>query len=361
MSEYELTLSAEDKELSAALDGLAKTGLMCRDMEASFSKTILSARCMAKFKAALTDDVMDPIMSLQGSPIGFRTDKDKEGGYPLTVVREVIIAAAMMGLMPVGNMFNIIAGRLYVTKEGFMFLLSGIEGLVYDVEFGLPKQSQGGSVVHAHVVWSIKGGEKKSMDWDIPIRVNAGQGADAVLGKAMRKACAKLYNKITNSTLSDADVTEDEGAMKDVTPRWSGDVARERRAGAAAGSGLSAAVPPARPSRVVDAEVMPEELPAMDGRALRAHSHAEVDGLPEADGYPPDLEEQQAAALDWMLRVLRDSGKSWQDVYNVMKANGWSRPADGAPRSEMGAFSLWLFRDSDARKSLEMYGFILGK
>lgn len=355
MSEYELTLSAEDKELSAALDGLAKTGLMCRDMEASFSKTILSARCMAKFKAALTDDVMDPIMSLQGSPIGFRTDKDKEGGYPLTVVREVIIAAAMMGLMPVGNMFNIIAGRLYVTKEGFMFLLSGIEGLVYDVEFGLPKQSQGGSVVHAHVVWSIKDGEKKSMDWDIPIRVNAGQGADAVLGKAMRKACAKLYNKITNSTLSDADVTEDEGAMKDVTPRWSGDVARERRAGAAAGSGLSAAVPPARPSRVVDAEVMPD---AESGEEA-AHDYA-------ADA---DEEQQEQAAFAWLNAAVHASGATWTRVYKVMDelreqhpdSGAPKHPDVGAPKQDLAKFALLVFRSKEAREALVQSGFVFEK
>lgn len=352
-----LALSEQESQLAVMLDGLAATGLQCRDMGNTFKKALLSARCMEEFRKALTPAVMKPIMALQGSPIGFRTDKDKQGGYPEEVVKVALISAAMMGLMPVGNQFNIISDRAYVTKEGVQFLLSGISGLLYDVDLDVPRMSNGNALVHARVVWSINGGEKLSFEKDYPVRVNAGQGADAVLGKAMRKACVGLYNKITKANLADGDAS-DEVPMKDVTPRWSGDAARERAA-QMAGSGLSAAVPPAAQRRQEPRqEVYPPSRPAA-GRVVDVEPR-----LPEEDGIPgiaPDEEEQQAAALDWMLRVLRDSGKSWQDVYRVMKANGWRRPEDGAPKSEMGAFSLWLFRDRDARKALEMHGFILGK
>lgn len=245
-NQYALELTENELSLAKVLDGLASTGLACRDMENSFKKTLLSARCIQALREALTPQVMADFMSLQGSPLGFRTDKDKQGGYPMEVVREAVIAAAMIGLLPVGNQFNIISDRPYWTKEGFLYLLDNVPGLVYDVEFGVPKQGQSGALVHATVVWSVKGGEQKRMEWEIPVRVNAGQGADAVLGKAMRKALCKLYNKVTHSPLSDADVEDAAPPMKDVTPRWSGDVARERVAQSAAKkSGMAGAVPPA--------------------------------------------------------------------------------------------------------------------
>lgn len=347
-----LALTQEEMQMAAALDALSATGLACRDMKNNFTKVVLSARCVQEFKRALTPAVMQPIMALQGSPLGFRTDKDKEGGYPEAVVKEVIIAAAMLGLMPVGNQFNIIGARFYITKEGFMFLLGNIAGLRYDVDLAVPKQSNGGAVVHAHIVWSLHGGEEQCMDAEIPVRVNNGMGADAVLGKAMRKACCRLYNKLTNSTLSDGDVTED-APMKDVTPRWSGEVVRERMAAAApAKVGMAAAVPPAPAVAavpVVDAEAVPSPLPA----AVR---------LPDEDGIPgvaPDEEEQQAAALEWMRSTMADSGKSWRDVYRAMEERGWQHPVYGAPKEEMGAFSLWVFRDRAAREQLQQHGFVL--
>lgn len=44
---------------------------------------------------------------------------------------------------------------------------------------------------------------------DIPVRVNAGMGADAILGKATRKASAWLYNELTHAGIADGDAEGD--------------------------------------------------------------------------------------------------------------------------------------------------------
>lgn len=342
-----LALNEQETQLATTLDRLSASGIACRDMKHNFSKVMLSARCMQELREALTPQMMKPIMALQGSPLGFRTDKDKMGGYGENIVKEAVIAAAMLGLMPIGNQFNIIADRPYWTKEGFMYLLSQINGLVYDVDFGLPKASNGGSVVHTKVVWSINGGEQKCMEWDIPIRVNAGQGADAVLGKAMRKACAKLYNKVTNSTLSDADVTEDE--PRNVTPmRWSGDKVQN------AAAPMRASVPSMKPSvpadvpndKVVDAEVVDDTQQATDAAPVYA------------DG---DEEQQEQAAFIWLNGSVKSSGATWTKVYKVMDALGFNHPGVGAAKPELAKFSLWVFRTPEAREALEQSGFVFEK
>jgi hypothetical protein len=55
------------------------------------------------------------------------------------VVRNCIIDGAANGLLPTGNQFNIIAGNMYPTKEGYTALLSKLKAspmkLVYSFEF----------------------------------------------------------------------------------------------------------------------------------------------------------------------------------------------------------------------------------
>jgi hypothetical protein len=53
---------------------------------------------------------------------------------------------------------------------------------------------------------------------EIPIRVNAMMGADAIMGKAERKILAAAHAQITGTTLGDADATESEVEIRDVTP-----------------------------------------------------------------------------------------------------------------------------------------------
>ena len=172
-------------------------------------KALIVARSVKQFKSLLSDAVMSDIMELQNSPLGFRTDKSKDGGYPLPTVRDCVVQAFMRGLRVTGNEINIIAGNLYVTKEGFERLLSELAGLVnLKIQVGVPQTSDSGALVPARAEWML-GGVKDSMTWEkettadyrIPIRVNSSMGIDAILGKAKSKVLRTIYARVTGSKL----------------------------------------------------------------------------------------------------------------------------------------------------------------
>lgn len=217
----EITLTSSEAKLAETLDSLTESGLACANMANNFTKTFTVARCVSQLKQALTTEVMQPIMELQGSPLGFRTDRDSKGGYDMQTVKEVLIDATMQGLMPCGNQFNIIGGRMYITKEGFTYKLGQLSDLSYTINMGVPISKNGGAIVHTEILWSrdVTGMSKPCRKvLDIPVRVNNGMGVDAVLGKADRKAKCWLYNNITGQTLSDGEVEYESSPMRNVTP-----------------------------------------------------------------------------------------------------------------------------------------------
>lgn len=182
-------------------------------------KALIVARSVKQFKSLLSDAVMNDIMELQNNVLGFRTDKTSVG-YPMGVVRDCVVQAFMRGLRVTGNEINIIAGNLYVTKEGFERLVSEMPGLSnLKIQIGVPQTAENGALVPARAEW-VYFGVSDSMVWEkeatadyrIPIRVNSAMGVDAILGKAKSKVLRNIYSRITGSKLlaeSDADEVED--------------------------------------------------------------------------------------------------------------------------------------------------------
>lgn len=209
-----------------ALDEIARDGSMIAVSDGNpFACAIRRANAIAKLRSALTDDVMAGVMSLQGSALGFRTDKDKSGGYPLPVVREALIEAVLRGLNPIGNQFNIIADRCYITKEGLAHLLDKTNGLQWMITPQIPKMGAQGAECVAHIEWRLNGSELQTKDIAFAIRVNSGMGADGVCGKCKRKAEAWLYQQVTGMEIpegdtSDVDAPQTRGRFNpiDVTP-----------------------------------------------------------------------------------------------------------------------------------------------
>lgn len=172
-------------------------------------KALIVARSVKQFRNLLTEPVMRDIMELQNSPLGFRTDK-RDAGYTVDVVRDCVVQAFMRGLRVTGNEINIIAGNLYVTKEGFDRLLSEIDGLTnLKIQIGVPHTAEGGALVPARAEWlyhgvpdSITWEKEDTADYRIPIRVNSAMGVDAILGKAKSKVLRNIYARVTGSRLS---------------------------------------------------------------------------------------------------------------------------------------------------------------
>lgn len=178
-----------------------------QDKIIGFEKAYLVSNAIAELKELLTPEYMKPIMNLQGNKLGFKTDKDTSGGYKEDVVKNCLIEAVLFGLQPTGNQFNIIAGNMYATKEGVGYLLSKIPGLKYDIIPELPRINSQSAAVVMNIEWTINGNHN-AKKIDIPIKVNQYMGADAILGKATRKARKWLYDTITGTEIPEGDITD---------------------------------------------------------------------------------------------------------------------------------------------------------
>lgn len=196
-------------EVVKRLDAAIEAGLAAQGLAGRMERTIAVASAVAEISNLLTPSVLTPVMALQGRGIGFKTDKDTSGGYPIEVVRDCLIEAAMSGVFPCNNEFNIIAGRAYVTKEGMRRKLSQVKGLSYTLTPDVPRASQDGrgAVCKMLIEWSYQGKDNKK-EIDIPCRMSTGMGADAIVGKATRKALAWLYQTITGQSVPDGEAGE---------------------------------------------------------------------------------------------------------------------------------------------------------
>lgn len=179
-----------------AMIALDKTSQACSKqlLEAGTNeavKALIVARSVQQFRRLLSDAVMADIMQLQNSPLGFKTDNRE--GYGRDVVRDCVVQAFMRGLRVTGNEINIIAGNLYVTKEGFERLLAELDGLTgLKIQIGVPATTEGGALVPARAEWlwhgvadSITWEKEATTDYRIPIRVNKAMGIDAIVDDAV--------------------------------------------------------------------------------------------------------------------------------------------------------------------------------
>lgn len=174
-------------------------------------------------KSQLSDDYMKPIMALQGTSLGFKTDQDsikkqeagkwvtvKGPGYPTEIVRDCLIEATFLGLEVTGNQFNIIGGNMYPTREGFGALLDKMKGLKKNFTYTNILQPAGQKVanVTVQIVWQFAGETPCKQVIDFPIKSNEYTSYDALIGKAERKAKRWLFNTIKGTDISDGDATE---------------------------------------------------------------------------------------------------------------------------------------------------------
>lgn len=178
-----------------------------------FANALKMAEGMELLKRLLNDDVMKSINLLQGSRLGFRTDKQAGEKYPPMVVRDCLIEAVIRGARPIGNEFNIISSGAYFTREYFERAVKELDGLTdLDIQTKLKASEvrEGTTVdVGFDATWKLEG-RPQTLSGTIPIRVNKRMGADAILGKMWRKVLARIHKKVTGSehTLPEGDVED---------------------------------------------------------------------------------------------------------------------------------------------------------
>lgn len=234
-----------------ALDAIVAYGRSAMKLANGMRKSLMRSNYIARMRSALTPEVMGAVMYLQGSELGFLTDKDKEGGYPVNVVRDCVISAAAKGLAPVENQFNIIGGRMYVTTNGCLQILADL-GVRHSETAAIPQLGADRAKTKVLVEWE-EDGQRQSKELEFEVRLNKGMGVDGANGKAIRKARMWLVNRISGMTLADADAEE---AMAEADER--------RRASSSSGPLSPKVVPPEAPSSPSSPAELPSPEPSGD-------------------------------------------------------------------------------------------------
>lgn len=130
-------------------------------------RLLIVAKSMQRLRVLLTDELMEDVMQLQNTPLGFDTDK-RETGYPVKVVRDVAITALLQGFRLVGNEINIIAGRMYPAKAGKRRLCQEWPGLTdLHLDLGVPDIRSSGALVSAVARWKVNG-RQYQLDFSAP-------------------------------------------------------------------------------------------------------------------------------------------------------------------------------------------------
>ena len=178
--------------------------------------TFRAAAVIQSLRELLTKGVVEQyFMPLMGTRIGFLTDRDKEKDgkkptpYDWETVRDCVIDGACRGLAPVANQFNIIAGNMYPTKEGYTALLKRI-GAKYFITKSEDKAAPGSATAKIDCkIYFEHNGLKSDYTFTATPKKNQFSSLDQLQGKAERKAKKSLYEYITGIDLGDAD--EDSG------------------------------------------------------------------------------------------------------------------------------------------------------
>lgn len=191
------------KEMVKLVDEYGPTAIAKLD---HFARAFRLADAVQKFRFVVRS-AMPMIRPLQGTALGFLTDKDRDGGYPDKVIEEAATEALMRGLTLDGNQWNIIAGRCYVTKNGMGVIVGRLPGLTdLNLSPGIPQFAGIGAVIDFSADWKMDGTPQK-LTRKIVVKCRPGE-VDAALGKATRKMLAAIYEKVTGSAISEGETEE---------------------------------------------------------------------------------------------------------------------------------------------------------
>jgi hypothetical protein len=197
-----MTTNKLEIEQFKKLDGVATQAMALYDSaKGGFEVAGATAIAVQMLRDSITENVAKAIHSLQNTPLGFLTDN--KAGYPPDVVRDCYLEATLRGVRPAGNEFNIISGRCYITQAGYRGKLDRLEGFTdFDASYSVPMSKDQGAIIKCKATWKMNG-KPDSKEAEIAVRLNAGQGVDAALGKAKRKFLKDVFEKATGRKESD--------------------------------------------------------------------------------------------------------------------------------------------------------------
>ncbi|MEI8288640.1 MAG: hypothetical protein WCH99_04155 [Verrucomicrobiota bacterium] len=289
------------------IDAISKSAMEAFASPESFEKELSVATAVQQLRTALTPAVMSEVMALMNTSIGFDTDrnpnktpKDKDGSpmtpYSVEVVRDVFIESRLRGFHVVGKEFSIIAGNFYGGVNGLERLTRTHKKVsnfrdTYDVPRALGDK---GALVKCKAEWlqadDNGGKQQQTLEREFAIRVNAGQGADAILGKAKRKLMAAVLSRLTGAIVPEGDTDDVPMAPAKV----------EAAAPSALFQKPTATIPPA----------MPDE-PPMEGKTPLATA-----------------QEEAKTPRDKYARLLTQAGVSFEDFRSFIATKNLAKSTD---------------------------------
>lgn len=220
MEENKQPAGTEQKALTVIDIARQKFEIACKDAASlqiinNFGAAFTAVNVVSLLREALTDEVMQKVfIPLMNTKVGFLTDRTgrrKKNGetdppYSIDVVRDAIIDGVCIGLVPTGNQINIIAERMYPTKEGYTALLKKV-GCKYFLNIGYDKgQNQTFAEIPVTINYEYKN-EKKSFQITATVKKDGYSSHDQLRGKAERRAKKILYEFLTGCDFGDADDT----------------------------------------------------------------------------------------------------------------------------------------------------------
>ena len=199
---------------------------------------LMAAAAMDTLRNCLTPAVMASVAALQGSAMGFKTDRDGKGGYKSEELKDFALEAAVRGFRLIGNECNVIAGRFYGCKAGFERLVKNFPGLTdFADAYDIMETIGGNAKVQCIATFKLDGIPQKLarqkentengvFDNRISVRVNQGMGPDAIEGKAKRKFWAWIYDRLmgfdSDTPEGEAGDADGETPRKEMIPMFSG-------------------------------------------------------------------------------------------------------------------------------------------
>lgn len=248
----------------------------------NFGAAFQAVNVVSLLRQALTDEVMDAVfMPLMNTKIGFLTDRNGRPNsrgevkplYSKEIVRDAVIDAVAIGLLPTGNQFNIIAERMYPTKEGYTSLLRKL-GVKYFIEVSYDNsQTQGFAEIPCKITYQYNG-EKNGFSIIATVKKDNYSSPDQLRGKAERRAKKALYEYITGCDFGDAD--EDSSRIVDAEAE---EIKEQANTGATIGVGAQQEAAPQPQQAQQPAPAQPQPVP-VQATAGRGRNNAKSDKLP---------------------------------------------------------------------------------
>ena len=167
-------------------------------------KTLIVAAAMNELTKYLKP-ALPLIRSLINSPIGFKCDKDN---YDDDTILACAAGALIKGFQLFDNEWNIIAGNFMAVRNGLRRqCLEHPKARKIDFDSSVPQSQNGKMLVECVMRYEH---QNESGEWITAgfskmysVRVNSGQGDDAILGKAERRAYKTLLEKLTGGVIKE--------------------------------------------------------------------------------------------------------------------------------------------------------------